>query len=158
MASNPITLWQIEGEKVKVVTDFIFLVSKITVDGDYKYEIKRRLFLRRKAMTNLDSIWKIRDIFADKGSYSQSFGFSSSYEHWTTKKSECQLTDAFELWCWRIHLRVPWTARRSINPKGNQPWIFIGKTDTEAPILWPPDAKNQLTGKDPDTGKDWRQE
>ena len=76
MASNPITLWQIEGEKVKVVTDFIFLVSKITVDGDYKYEIKRRLFLRRKAMTNLE---KERHYLADKGLYSQGYGLPSGH-------------------------------------------------------------------------------
>ena len=82
-------------------------------------------------------------------------------ENWTIKEVEHQRIDAFELWCWRRLLRVPQTARRSNqNPKGNQPWIFIGRTDveTEAPILWPPDVKNWLIGKDPDVGKDWRQE
>ena len=88
-------------------------------------------------------------------------------ESWTIKKSECQIIDAFELRCWRRLLRVPWTARRSnqsilkeINLKGNQPWISIGRTgaEAEAPVLWPPDAKSQLIGKDPDAGKDWRQE
>ena len=81
-------------------------------------------------------------------------------ESWTVKKAEHWRTDAFELWCWSRLLRVPWTARRSVNPKGNQSWIFIGRTDAEAetPILGPPDAKNWLTGKDPDAGKDWRQE
>ena len=83
-------------------------------------------------------------------------------ESWIIKKAECQRTDAFELWCWRRHLRVPSTARRSnsVNPKGNQSWIFIGRTDaeTETPILWLPDSKNWLTGKDPDARKDWRQE
>ena len=81
-------------------------------------------------------------------------------ESWTIKKAEHPRTDAFELWCWRRFLRVPWTARRSVNPKGNQPWIFIGRTgvEAEAPILWPPDVKSQLTGKDPDAGKDWGQE
>ena len=78
---------------------------------------------------------------------------------WTIKKAECQRIDAFELWCWRIHLRVPWTARRSnqLIVKENQPWIFIGRTDAEAeaPILWPPGVKNHR--KDPDSGKDWRQ-
>ena len=82
-------------------------------------------------------------------------------ESWTVKKGECQRIDAFELWCWRRLLRVPWTTRRfkPINPKGNQPWIFIGRTDAEAeaPILWPRDAKSRLTGKDPDAVKDWRQ-
>ena len=82
-------------------------------------------------------------------------------ENWTIKEVEHQRIDAFELWCWRRLLRVPRTARRSNqNPKGNQPWIFIGRTDieTEAPILWPPDVKNWLIGKDPYVGKDWRQE
>ena len=81
-------------------------------------------------------------------------------ESWTIKKTECQRIDFFELWYWRILVRVPWTARRSkqFNPKGNQPWIFIGKTDAEgeAPVLWPPDMKNWLIGKDPEAGKDWR--
>ena len=82
-------------------------------------------------------------------------------ESWTIKKAECRRIDAFELWCWRRLLRVPWTARRfKVNPKGNQSWIFIGRTDVEAeaPILWPPDGKNWLIGKDPDAGKDWRWE
>ena len=73
------------------------------------------------------------------------------------KNAECQRIDALELWCWRRLLRVPLTAGRSVNPKGNQPWMFIGRTDAEAPILWPPDAKSWLTGKDPDARKDWRQ-
>ena len=81
-------------------------------------------------------------------------------ESWTIKKAECQRTDAFELWSWRRLLRVPWTARRSIHPKGNHSWIFIGRTDAEAetPILWPPDMKNWLIWKDPDARKDWRRE
>ena len=74
------------------------------------------------------------------------------------KNAECHRIDALELWCWRRLLRVPLTAGRSVNPKGNQPWIFIGRTDAKAPILWLPDAKIRLTGKDPDAGKDWRQE
>ena len=79
-------------------------------------------------------------------------------ESWTINKAECWGIDAFELWCWRRLLRVPWTASRSINPKGNQSWTFIGRTDAEAeaPILWPPDAKNWLTGKDPDIGIEGR--
>ena len=84
------------------------------------------------------------------------------YECWNIKKAECWRIDAFELWCWRRLLRVPWTARRSnpSNPKGNQSWIFIGKTDAgaETPILWPPEVKNWLIGKYPDVGKDWRWE
>ena len=82
-------------------------------------------------------------------------------ESWTIKKAECWRSDTFELWCWRRLLRVPWTARSSnLNPKGDQSWIFIGRTDAEAetPILWPLNAKNWLTGKDPDAGKDWRWE
>ena len=81
-------------------------------------------------------------------------------ESLTIKKAELWRIDAFKLWCWRRLLRVPWTARRSVNPKGNQPWIFIGRIDAkaEAPILSPPDAKNRLIGKDADAGKDWRQE
>ena len=80
-------------------------------------------------------------------------------ESWTIKKAERKRIDAFELWCWRWLLRVPWIARRSkLHPKGNQSWIFIGRTDAETPILWPPDVKNWLIGKDPDAGKDWRWE
>ena len=81
-------------------------------------------------------------------------------ENWTIKKAEHQRTDAFKMWCWRRLLRVPWIARKSVNPKGNQPWIFIGRTDAEAevPILGPPDVKSWLTGKDPDAAKDWGQE
>ena len=81
-------------------------------------------------------------------------------ESWTIKKVECWRTDAFELWCWKRLLRVPWTEKRSNHPKGNQSWVFIGRTDAEAetPILWPPDTKNWLIGKDPDARKDWRWE
>ena len=79
-------------------------------------------------------------------------------ECWTIKKAERQKIDAFELWWWRRLLRVPWTSRRSVNPKENQSWIFIGRTDAEAPILWPPDAKSWVTGKDPNARKDWGKE
>ena len=97
-------------------------------------------------MTNLDNVLKSRHRFADKGAYGQSYGFSSSHygcETWTIKKAEHWRIDAFELWCWRRLLRVPWTTRRSkpVNPKGNQPQIFIGRTDAETPILWPSDVK-----------------
>ena len=113
MAFSPITSWQIDG---KTVTDFIFLGSKITVDGDCSHEIKRHLLLGRKVMTNLDSIFKKqRHYFTDEGLHSQSYGFSSSHgcESWTIKKAECWRIDDFELWCWRRLLRVPWTSRRS---------------------------------------------
>ena len=143
-------------------TQFIFLGSKITEDGDCRHEIKKFLLLGIKTMTNLDSILKIRD-FTSKGLSSQSYGFSSGHvwiweldykESWAPKN-----------WCfWTVVLEK--TLESPLNCKGIQPvhpkdqsWIFIGRTDAEAetPILWPPDAKNWLLRKDPDTGKDWRQ-
>ena len=114
MASGPISSWQIDGE---TVTDFIFLGSKITAYGDYTYEIKRRLLLGRKVMTNLDSILKSRDItLPTKVCLVKAMVFPIvmyGCESWTVKKAECRRIDAFELWCWRRLLRVPWTARRS---------------------------------------------
>ena len=128
MAFTPITSWQIEGEKVEVVTNFIFLGSKITVDSDCSHEIKRSLLLGRKARTNLDNILKNRDITLPtvvcmvKGMVFPVVMYRC--ENWTIKKAEHQRIDAFELWCWRRLLRVLWTARRSnqsilkeINPK-----------------------------------------
>ena len=161
MASGPITSWQIDGE---TVTDVSFLGSKITADGDWSHEIKRCLLLGRKAMTNLDSILKSRNI-ADKGPSSQSYGFSSSHvwiweldhkESWVQKN-----------WCfWPVvlekTLESPLDCKeiQPVHPKGDQSWVFIGRTDAEGetPILWPPDMKSWLTGKDPDAGKDWRWE
>ena len=117
MASCPITSWQINGETMETVTDFIFLGSKITADGDCSHEIKRRLLLGRKAMTNLDSKVKSRDITSlTKSHLVKAMVFlvvMDGCESWTTKKAECQRIDAFELWCWGRLLRVPWTARRS---------------------------------------------
>ena len=145
---------------------FFFLHSKITVDGDYSHEIKRCLLLGRKAMTNLDNTLKSRDnTLPTKVHLVKAMVFPVvmyGCESWTIKKAERQTIDAFELWCWRRLLRVPWTARGS-NPfhsKGNQSWMFIGRTDVEAetPIHWPPDVKTWLIWKDPDAGKDWRQE
>ena len=165
MASSPTTSWQIDGETMETVTHFIFLGSKITADGDCSHEIKRCLLLGRKAMTNLDSKLKSRDHFADKGLYSQSCGFSSSHVRvWELigKKGWAQKN-----WCfWTVvlekTLESPSDSKeiKSVNPKGNQSWIFLGRTDaeTEALILWPPDANSQLIRKDPDAGKDWRQE
>ena len=119
MASSPITSWQIDGEIVERVADFIFLGSKITADGDYSNEIKRRLLLERKVMTNLDSILKSRDItLPTKVCLVKAMVFPVimyGCESWTVKKVECPRIDAFELWCWRRLLRVLWTARRS-NP------------------------------------------
>ena len=123
MASHPITSWHIDGETMKTVTDFIFLGSKITADDDCSHEIKRRLLLGRKVMTNLDSILKSRDItlltkvhLRNQVDIVKAMVFSVvmyGCESWTVKKAERQRTDAFELWCWRRLLRVPWTARRS---------------------------------------------
>ena len=117
MASGPITSWQIDGETVETVADFIFLGSKITADGNCSHEIKRHLLLGRKVMTNLDSILKSRDITSStKVRLVKAMVFPvvmCGYESWTIKKAECRRIDAFELWCWRKLLRVPWTARRS---------------------------------------------
>ena len=137
---------------------------QVTTDGDCSHEIKRCLLLGRKAMTNLDSILKNKDILANKGLSSQSYGFSSSHvwmweldhkEGWVPKN-----------WCfWTVvlekTLESPFDSKiKPVNSKGNQSWIFIGRTDAEheALILWPPDVKNLLIGKDPDAGKDWRHE
>ena len=117
MASSPITSWQIDGETVETVTDFILGGSKITEDGDCSHEIKRRLLLGRKVMTNLDSILKSRDIvLSTKVHLVKAMVFTvvlGGCESWTIKKAEHRRIDAFELWCWRRLLRVPWTARRS---------------------------------------------
>ena len=145
MASSPITSWQIDGETMETVTDFIFLGSKITSDVDCSCEIKRCLLLGRKVMTNLDSILKSRDItLPTKVHLVKAKVFlvvMYGCESWTIKKAENQRIDAFELWCWRRLLRVPWTAKRS-----NQSILkeireeIIGRTDAEAetPTLWPP--------------------
>ena len=117
MASGPITSWQIDGETVEIVADFIFLGSKITADGDCSHEIKRRLLLGRKVMTKLDSILKSRDIILPtKVHLVKAMVFPVvmyGCENWTIKKAEHRRIDALELWCWRRFLRVPWTARRS---------------------------------------------
>ena len=117
MASGPITSWQIHGETVETVSDFIFGGSKITADGDCSHEIKRRLLLGRKVMTNLDSILKSRDItLPTKVRLVKAMVFlvvMCGCESWTIKKAERQRIDAFELWCWRRLFRVPWTARKS---------------------------------------------
>ena len=117
MASGPITSWQIDRETVGTVADFIFLGSQITTDGDFSHEIKRRLLLGRKVMTNLGSILKSRDItLPTKVHLVKVMVFPVvmyGCENCTVKKAECQRIDAFELWCWRRLLRFPWTARRS---------------------------------------------
>ena len=165
MASDPITSWQIDGETMETVTDFILRVFKITADSDCSHEIKRHLFLGRKAMANLDSILKSRDITLPTKVFLVKLQFFSSHvwmwefdykESWVLKN-----------WCfWTVvlekTLESPLDCKniQPVHPEGNQSWIFIGKTDAEAEtlILWPPDAKNWLIGKDPDSGEDWRQE
>ena len=123
MAVGPITSWQINGETMETVTDFIVLGSKITADGDCSHEIKRRLLLGRKAMTNLDSILKSRDIIlSTKVCLVKAIVFPVvmyGCESWTIKKAEHQRIDTLELWCWRRPLRVPW-ALEPVHPKANQ--------------------------------------
>ena len=120
MASSPITLWQIDGETVETVADFIFLGSKITADADCSHEIKRSLLLGRKVMTNLDSILKSRDItLPAKVCLVKAMVFPLAMhgcESWTIKKAEHRRIDTFELWCWRRLLRIPWTERRPTSP------------------------------------------
>ena len=164
MASSPITSCQIDGETVEIVRDFIFGV--ITADGDCSHEIKRCLFLGRKSMTYLDSILKSRDIsLPTKFHSSQGCGFSSSHAcMWELGHKERW---AMKNWCfWTVVLEKTLESPldnneiKPVNHKGNQSRVFFGRTDAQAetPILWPPDAKNWLIRKDPDAGKDWRQE
>ena len=161
MASSPITSWQIDGE---TVADFIWGGSKVTADGDCSHEIKRCLLLGRKVMTNLDSILESRDItLPTKIPSSQGYGFSSSHVLiWELRYKESW---APKNWCfWTVMLEKTFVSPldckeiQPVHPKGNQSWVFIGRTDVEAetPILWPPGSKSWLTGKDPDAGKDWR--
>ena len=141
---------------IQQVRDFIFGGSKITADGDWSYEIKGHLLLGKKAMTNLDSILKSRDITAMVSPV-----VMHGCESWTIKKAEHQ-----RICFWTVvlekTLEIPLDCKESkpVLPKRKQSWIFIGRTDVEAetPILWPPDSKNRLIGKDPDAGKDWRWE
>ena len=164
MASGPISSWQIDGETMETVTDFILGGSKITANGECSHEIKRCLLLGSKAITNLESILKSRDIsLPTKVHIVKPMVFPvvmCGCESWTIKKAERQRIDAFELWYWKRLSRVPWTAKRSNQNKGNQSWIFIGRTDVEAETatLWPPDGKNWLIRKDSDAGQHWRQE
>ena len=166
MAYGPITSWQIDGETVDTVSDCIFLGSKITTDGDCSHEIKRHLLLGRKVLTNLDSILKSRDItLPTKVHLVKAMVFSCGYV-WMWEL-DCEESWVPKNWCFWTSvlektLESPLDCKgiQLVHPKGNQPWIFIGRTDAEAktPILWPPDGKNLLIGKDPDARKDWRQE
>ena len=154
MAFGSIISWQTEWERMETVTDFIFLGSIITADGNCSHEIKRCLFLGRKAMTNPDSILKRNGItLLTKVSLVKAMVLPVvmyGCESWSIKKAERWRTDAFELRCWR-RLLSPLDCKeiKPVNTKGNQSWIFIVSTDVEAeaPILWPPDAKNWLTEK-----------
>ena len=150
MATSPITSWQIDGEKMETVTDLIFLGSKNTADGNCSHEVKRRLLLGKKAMTNLDSVLKGRDItLPTKVHIVKAMVFPvvmHGCQSWTIKKAGCRRIDAFELWCWRTLLRVPWTARRSnqsilkeISPEYSLEGL---KLKLKLQILWPPAAKN----------------
>ena len=142
MASGLITSWQIDGETVETVADFILGGSKITADGDCSHEIKRRLLLGRKVMTNLDSISKNRDItLPTKVHLVKAMVFPVvmyGCESWTVKKAEHQRIDAFELWCWR-RLESPLDCKeiQPAHPKGHKSWV-----EAETPVLWPPDEKS----------------
>ena len=150
MASSPITSWQIDGKTMETGADFLFSGSKITADGDCSHEIKRCLLLRRKGMINLDSRLKSRDItLLTKVHLVKVMVFPvvmNECESWTIKKAECQRIDAFELWCWRRPLRVPWRAWRSnqsilkeINPEYSLEGLML---KLKFPIVWLPDVKN----------------
>ena len=165
IASCPITSWEIDGETAETVSDFIFGGLKITADGNYSHDIKRCLLLRRKVLTNLDSILKSRHHFANKGLSSQGYGFSSGHVWmWKldVKKAEHRRIDAFWTVVLEKTLESPLDCKeiQPVHSKGDQSQLFIGRTDAEAetPIIWIPDAKSWLIGKDPDAGKDWGQE
>ena len=165
MASSPITAWQIDGETVVTVADLTFLGLKITADGDCSHEIKRYLLLGRKVMTNLDSILKSRDITLPTNvCLVKAMVFPVvmyGCESWTIKKAEHWRIDAFALWCWgRLLSPLDCKEIQPNHPKGDQSWVLTGRTAVEAetPILWSPDVKSLLIGKDPDAGKDWGQE
>ena len=144
MAYGPIASWQIDGETVETVADFIFLGSKIIADGDCSHEIKSHLLLGRKVMTNLDSIFKSRDItLPTKVCLVKAVVFPVvmyGCESWTVKKAEHRRIDAFELWCWRGLLREE---IEPVHSEGDQPWDFFGRNDAKAetPVLWPPNVK-----------------
>ena len=167
MASGPITSWEIDGETVETVSDLILLGSKITADGDCSYEIKRRLLLGRKVMTNLESILKSRDItLPTKVHLVKTMVFFSSGHVWMWELY-CEEGWALKKWCfWTVvlekTLESPLDCKeiQPVHSKGNQSWVFIGRTDAEGEtsVLWPPHTKSWLFGKDSDAGRDWGQE
>ena len=154
------------GKEWKQWLTFILGGSKITADGDWSHEIKRHFFLGRKVMTNLDSILKSRDISLPtkvcvvKGTVFPIVMYGC--ESWTVKKAKCQRIDAFWTVVWEKTLESPldWKEIQWVHPKGDQSWVFIGRTDVEAenPVLWTPDVESWLIWKDPDAGKEWGQE
>ena len=164
MASSPITSWQIDGETMETVREFIFLGSEITVDSSCSHDIKRHLLLGRKAMTNLDSVLKSRDIaLPTKVCIVKAMIFpvvTYGHEGWTIKKAECQRIDALELWCWRRLLRVPWTARRSYQSilKKIIEYSLEGLMLTLKFQYFGCLTQRANSRKDPDAKKDWRQE
>ena len=158
--SSSITSWQTEREKV---SNFIFLGSTINVDCDCSHKMEWHLLLGRKSVTNLDSVLECRHItLLTNIRLGKAMAFPvvmQGCESWTIKKVEPWRTDAFDLWYWRRLLSsLDCKKIKLVNPKGNQPWILIGRTDTEAevPILWPPNAKSWLIRKNSDAGNDWR--
>ena len=166
VTSCPIISWQIDGETMETERHFIFLGSKITADGDCSHEVKRCLLLGRKVIDQpRQHIEKQRHYFVSKGPSSQGYGLSSSHVRmWDLDHKESW---AVKNWClWTVVLEqtlesfLDCKEIQPVHPKGEQSWIFIGRIDAEAEtlILWPPDGKNWLIGKDPDAGKDWRQE
>ena len=164
MVSNPISSWQIDGKTVEAVSDFILGGSKITADGDCRHEIKRRLFLGRKVMANLDSILKSSDItLSTKVRLVKAMVFSVvmyGRESGTINKAEHQRRCFWTVVLEKILESLDCKEIQPVHSKGGQFWVFIGRNDTEAEtlILWPPDAKSWLIWKDPDAWKDWRQE
>ena len=166
MASGPIISWQIDGQTVERVADFIFLGSKITADGDCSHKIKERLLLGRKVMTSLDSILKSRDItLSTKVHLVKTIVFSSGHVWmWELDYKESWVPKNWCFWIMVLEktLKSPLDCKeiQLVHPKGNQSWVFNGRTDVEAetPIFRPPDVKSWLIWKVPDTEKDWRQE
>ena len=167
MASCPLTLWQIDGETMETVRDFIFGGSKISSDGDCSHEIKRQLLLGRKVMTNLDSILKSRDItLPTKVCLVEAMVFKSSCDVWMWELDYKESWAPKNWWFWTVVLEktpespLDYKESQPILSKGDQSWVLIGRTDAEAetPILWPPDVKSWLFGKDPDARKYWRWE
>ena len=161
---GPITSWQIDWENLETVANFIFLGSKVNVDGHCSHKIKIQLLLGRIAMTNLDRVLKSRDItLPTEVLIVQAMVFPGvryGCKSWTITEAEHWKIDAFKL-CHRRRLESPLDSKiKPVHPEGNQPWIFIGGTDAEAeaPILWLPDVKSRLIGKGPDAGENWGQE